>query len=1505
MALTVDQLLAEESSSDDEAPQLAENSGGGPNEGGGHTGPDERGLRPVLTVEEALAQGDLSDDDDDDFGAPTQGASSLNVPAAGALSAAGLEPSSMAGVGGGPDSADEAGEIDPSSAAGLEQQALAPRSQDQLQQPRRGQAKGEDWGSQQDMDTFIQDPFKWCRQHERSIVLGDGDESAGLGLELEHSGAANSTPGSGFAAVETRSCTALRRLLTQELGLPTCVVTSQKCIAVGCFRGSVVLLDPKDKDVAAQPQILTPAVGTGAKDDESITSVTAVAFSPDGGSMLVGHKSGQLVLWDLAALRVATVVKDVHTCPVLAVAFVRRTWQHALSADSTGSVFLLTFTSTFGRRDCQRQSLIEPSSAIGTTLRILPLPPDPHQTKHPADEHCLVALCATNTTVLLTLQPTVQLLQKMQYHTKETTPHSSWIPDAVWLRPEIREWTDAGQAQTSDPQLCIAFGQTFHIMRVHFEATKTKEEFTMSMTSRHTWVSPIQSIVSFNESVLAIFDSAGKLSVVQLPPSAAENGRGGTQEQTQQQQQRQQLVTVHAEDVSSWSLVYQTNAPLDGGARSYHSALAVFRGKGRALYVCGMKEVWSMQIQRWGQHVEELVGRGAWTAALDVFLALYDGALPPMLDFPQRSGPRKRAVGQKTTQIVQSYLVSRLLPDTPREKARQMCTTAVAACVAMKLWSVLYKTVFECFKASGHMNIYCSTLEPFIVTGRIPRSQMDSEVLSSILQSYALTLEEEEQLALQHSKGEEGSGPQFVDCDHCPSLFPAARRLQRVVLYVDVSQLDLNAAIRLFTRHRLWTALVHVYCALGAYLDPLELLIGESTQMAKQLSKLEGREVPLLRCCLVRKLFFFLHRVFQLRPFPLDADDGPGVATPSAASLGDLLVNIFRPETRQPPDGPTRAPPLFLRLLRLSPLGFFSVLSQLFTSPAAKNAIGGGGNRELGDSRYRLSPAGLLMAIETAVESSKAQAVADKMPLPPHTDSEFLWFIARAVPKACGYTLPPDQCVRVVEHLLAPHESPEPLLRHSKEEAQRLLIELLSVQEPQDNARRDAFIAKAMERGMYEAASWLHEEHDEYDRALDCRMRDDELREGIFEYLICKLAEMSGERARCASLVEATLNRLPRLVAMDAERCAAMVCEQFASVADHDTVLGLLKGYPQIELQYLETLLIQRRRSNWSTPEEHQAFFDSHVVRYVELLCSIAPSSVLDFLAKNEALPLRECLELCRKHAVTDASVYLLERTGDFHAVLDLLLSDFHAALNDLHQAMLDPKDPKLVKGVVKRLSAAASLRGFPGKEAGPEPEVPWYTGFQEAQRCVDLLEHAYELSSRNSNIMDVAQLEELWFGLLGPTVRRQEQVQASSEPAKRRDGLAAAYKELANQAMTGVLAYLSLPRSLQRLCAEYGSSALGVWKGPMESMLAGLSFQQGLLRAAKAVAAQDVVKPFLGVKRRNSRGILIGPGCFPSDDSGELKVNFGLTDGRPERKGNPSGRQGAAGAAARTVLKS
>merc|ERR1712183_176207 len=125
----------------------------------------------------------------------------------------------------------------------------------------------------------------------------------------------------------------------------------------------------------------------------------------------------------------------------------------------------------------------------------------------------------------------------------------------------------------------------------------------------------------------------------------------------------------------------------------------------------------------------------------------------------------------------------------------------------------------------------------------------------------------------------------------------------------------------------------------------------------------------------------------------------------------------------------------------------------------------------------------------------------------------------------------------------------------------------------------------------------------------------------------------------------------------------------------------------------------------------------------------------------------------------TDASICLLERTGDFKSVLELLLKDYEEALGQLQESFVErgKGDRAALSRVLKQLTA-------PAKEQDPlcadetKSESPWWEGFQDAQRCIHLLEHAEKLSSKTSTMTE-AELERMWFGLLELTVRKQEGV--------------------------------------------------------------------------------------------------------------------------------------------------
>jgi len=98
----------------------------------------------------------------------------------------------------------------------------------------------------------------------------------------------------------------------------------------------------------------------------SIVSVVVwvlfVSLNVDCTRLLVGHVHGQIVMWDLTSGKVLRTITNIHR-PGVSVLRVRFTEDrtHALTNDSTGSIFLLEFKHLIGVRTCDFQCLFSGS----------------------------------------------------------------------------------------------------------------------------------------------------------------------------------------------------------------------------------------------------------------------------------------------------------------------------------------------------------------------------------------------------------------------------------------------------------------------------------------------------------------------------------------------------------------------------------------------------------------------------------------------------------------------------------------------------------------------------------------------------------------------------------------------------------------------------------------------------------------------------------------------------------------------------------------------------------------------------------------------------------------------------------------------------------------------------------------------------------------------------------------------------------------------------------------
>ena len=73
---------------------------------------------------------------------------------------------------------------------------------------------------------------------------------------------------------------------------------------------------------------------------------------------------------------------------------------------------------------------------------------------------------------------------------------------------------------------------------------------------------------------------------------------------------------------------------------------------------------------------------------------------------------------------------------------------------------------------------------------------------------------------------------------------------------------------------------------------------------------------------------------------------------------------------------------------------------------------------------------------------------------------------------------------------------------------------------------------------------------------------------------------------------------------------------------------------------------------------------------YIRLLCQFEPMHVYAYLSTRDDYPLDPCLRLCQEYNITDATAFLLERTGDVNGALDLIVSALGIELGKLEDLM-------------------------------------------------------------------------------------------------------------------------------------------------------------------------------------------------------------------------------------------
>jgi hypothetical protein len=145
-----------------------------------------------------------------------------------------------------------------------------------------------------------------------------------------------------------------------------------------------------------------------------------------------------------------------------------------------------------------------------------------------------------------------------------------------------------------------------------------------------------------------------------------------------------------------------------------------------------------------------------------------------------------------------------------------------------------------------------------------------------------------------------------------------------------------------------------------------------------------------------------------------------------------------------------------------------------------------------------------------------------------------------------------------------------------------------------------------------------------------------------------------------------TLANIQELILIDSVQTSSLVIQCFNE--QHATVLKALEAFPQVQYNYLKAILSNKEKSNnnnntSNATSNESAMYSNNaaitsdvLVLYIKLLAKYNPENVYFYLVSHDNYPLDSCLKICQDAKLTEATIYLLERTGDVSGALALQL---------------------------------------------------------------------------------------------------------------------------------------------------------------------------------------------------------------------------------------------------------
>ncbi|XP_058151470.1 vacuolar protein sorting-associated protein 8 homolog isoform X2 [Dasypus novemcinctus] len=822
-------------------------------------------------------------------------------------------------------------------------------------------------------------------------------------------------------------------------------------------------------------------------------------------------------------------------------------------------------------------------------------------------------------------------------------------------------------------------------------------------------------------------------------------------------QTQEELETV---EISEVQLVYNSShfkSLATGGNVSQALALvgekacyqSISSYSGQIFYL-GTKSVYVMMLRSWRERVDHLLKQDCLTEALALAWSFHEGKAKAVVGLSGDASKRKAVVADRMVEILFHYA----------DRALRKCPDQGKIQVMEQHFQDMVPVIVDYCLLLQRKDLLFSQMYD-----KLSENSVAKGVFLECLQPYILS----DKLV--------GITPQVMKdlIVHFQDK-KLMENVEALIVHMDITSLDIQQVVLMCWENRLYDAMIYVYNrGMNEFISPMEKLF---RVIAPPLNA--GKTLTDEQVIMGNKLLVYISCCLAGRAYPLG--DIPEDLVPLVKNqVFEFLIRLHSAEASPEEE----VYPYVRTLLHFDTREFLNVLALTFED--FKN------DKQAVEYQQRIVD----ILLKVMVENSD---------FTPSQVGCLFTFLARQLAKPDN-TLFVNRTLfdQVLEFLCSPDDDS----RHS--ERQQVLLELLQaggiVQ-----FEESRLIRMAEKAEFYQICEFMYEQEHQYDKIIDCYLRDPLREEEVFNYIhnILSIPGHSAEEKQ--SVWQKAMDHIEELVSLQPYKAAELVATHFSEQIE--TVIKKLENQVLL-FKFLRSLLDPREGIHINQELLHIS--PCITERFIELLCQFNPNQVTETLQVLECYRLEETIQITQKYQLHEVTAYLLEKKGDIHGAFLIMLERLQSKLQELtHKNENRKEDPSL-------------------------------------KEVEDTVVETIALCQRNSHNLNQQQREALWFPLLEAMMGPQK-LFSSAVPHLYSEAL----KSLTMQVLNSMAAFIALPSILQRILQDpvYGKGKLGEIQGLILGMLDTFNYEQTLLETTTSLLNQDLHWSLCNLRASVTRGL-------------------------------------------------